>query len=153
MLPAVDVGRSVSRVGGKTQLPAYRAVAGNLRLSYSQFEELEAFSRFSSRLDEATQATLARGRRVREVLKQPQYRTLSVPEQIAPLLAVTEGLLDHVELSQMSTVETSIQADIAQRAPDLCERILDGQRLSAADKTEFGSHIKHVIQTLSEKGV
>jgi len=72
MLPAVNVGRSVSRVGGKTQLPAYRAVAGDLRLSYSQVEELQAFSRFSSRLDEETQATRQRRRRVREVLKQPQ---------------------------------------------------------------------------------
>ena len=84
----MDVGRSVSRVGGKTQLPAYRAVAGDLRLSYSQFEELEAFSRFSSRLDEETRATLERGRRVREIFKQSQYQTLSVPEQIAVLIAM-----------------------------------------------------------------
>lgn len=145
MLPAVDVGRSVSRVGGKTQLPAYRSVAGNLRLSYSQFEELEAFSRFSSRLDEATQATLARGRRVRAVLKQPQYQTLTVPEQIAPLLAVTEGLLDHVDIAQMSAVEATIQADINQAAPDICERILDGQKLSVADKVDLSSHIRRVV--------
>lgn len=145
MLPAVDVGRSVSRVGGKTQLPAYRSVAGNLRLSYSQFEELEAFSRFSSRLDETTQATLARGRRVREVLKQPQYHTLSVPEQIAPLLAVTEGHLDHVELSEMAATEATISADITTGAPDLCERILAGQKLSDADKVELSNHINHAI--------
>jgi F-type H+/Na+-transporting ATPase subunit alpha len=76
VLPAVNVGLSVSRVGGKTQLPAYRAVAADLRLSYSQFEELEAFARFGTRLDEDTRRTLARGERVREVLKQPQYATL-----------------------------------------------------------------------------
>jgi len=69
ILPAVDVGKSVSRVGGKTQLPAYRSVAGDLRLSYSQFEELESFSRFGTRLDDATRRTLERGWRVREILK------------------------------------------------------------------------------------
>ena len=85
ILPAVDVGRSVSRVGGKTQLPAYRAVAGDLRLAYSQFEELEAFARFGTQLDEDTRRTLRRGRRVRETLKQPQYAPLPVAEQIAAL--------------------------------------------------------------------
>jgi F-type H+-transporting ATPase subunit alpha len=83
VLPAVDVGKSVSRVGGKTQLPAYRAVAGDLRLSYSQFEELEVFSRFGTRLDERTQSILARGRAVREALKQPQYAPLPAADQIA----------------------------------------------------------------------
>lgn len=92
ILPAVDVGKSVSRVGGKTQLPAYREVAGDLRLSYAQFEELEAFARFGTRLDEATRQTLERGRRVREVLKQHQYQPMPVAEQIAVLLAVTSGL-------------------------------------------------------------
>ena len=70
ILPAVDVGRSVSRVGGKTQLAAHRAVAGDLRLTYSQFEELEKFARFSSQLDEDTRQTLERGKRIRETLKQ-----------------------------------------------------------------------------------
>ena len=146
MLPAVDVGRSVSRVGGKTQLPAYRSIAGNLRLSYTQFEELEAFSRFSSRLDESTQATLERGRRVREVLKQPQHQTLSVSQQIAPLLAVTEGLFDKTAVAQMSAAELSLQADIDTRAPDICDRILAGERLTTADRAELSHHIKQVME-------
>lgn len=146
MLPAVDVGRSVSRVGGKTQLPAYRAVAGSLRLSYSQFEELEAFSRFSSRLDEATQATLARGRRVREVLKQPQYETLSVPEQIVPLLAVTEGHLDHIDISKMRPVDAAIQANVESTVPDVCEGIVAGKKLSMHDKVELSKLIKDSIE-------
>ena len=83
ILPAVDVGKSVSRVGGKSQLNAYRSVAGDLRLSYSQFGELEGFARFGTRLDEETRKTLDRGRRVREALKQSQFELLSVPEQIA----------------------------------------------------------------------
>ncbi|MCP4508135.1 MAG: F0F1 ATP synthase subunit alpha, partial [Fuerstiella sp.] len=137
MLPAVDVGRSVSLVGGKTQLPAYRAVAGDLRLSYSQFEELEAFSRFSRRLDDETRATLERGRRVREILKQRQYQTESVPEQIAALLAVTEGLLDAVDLSQIGCAETNIRAKVRTSLPDMCERITDGQQLSVSDRQEL----------------
>jgi len=105
ILPAVDVGKSVSRVGGKTQLAAYRAVAGDLRLSYSQFEELEAFSRFGTRLDENTRKTIERGRRVREVLKQNQYKPIPVPEQIAVLLAVTEGLFDDLPVDRIPGAE------------------------------------------------
>jgi F-type H+-transporting ATPase subunit alpha len=96
LMPAIEVGRSVSRVGGKAQLPAYRAVAGQLRLSYSQFEELEAFARFGTRLDEDTKATLERGRRVREILKQPQWQPMPVVDQVAVLLAVSEGLMDPI---------------------------------------------------------
>ena len=95
ILPPVDVGTSVSRVGGKTQLPAYRTVAADLRLSYTQFEELEVFSRFGTRLDERTRQTLARGRAVREALKQPLYDPLPAAEQIAILLAAIEGLFDN----------------------------------------------------------
>ena len=101
ILPAIDVGKSVSRVGGKAQLPAYRAVTGDLRLFYSQFEELEVFSRFGSRIDERTRQTLARGRAVREALKQPQFDPLSATEQIAVLLAATEGLFDNVPPEQI----------------------------------------------------
>src|SRR5271169_1192374 len=96
VLPALDVGKSVSRVGGKAQLSAYRAVAGDLRLFYSQFEELEVFSRFGSRLDERTRQTLARGRAVREALKQPQFDPLPASAQVAILVAATAGLLDNL---------------------------------------------------------
>ncbi|HKK30661.1 MAG TPA: F0F1 ATP synthase subunit alpha, partial [Alphaproteobacteria bacterium] len=82
-LPAIDIGASVSRIGGKVQLPAYRAVAGDLRLFYSQFEELETFARFGTRLDEATRKKLTRGRRVRDVLQQTERDHFPVPEQIA----------------------------------------------------------------------
>ena len=94
IFPAVDVGKSVSRVGGKAQLPAYRAVAGDLRLTYSQFQELEAFSRFGTRLDERTRKTLEHGYRVREVLKQAQFDPMPVAHADCRLLAVTQGLLD-----------------------------------------------------------
>ncbi len=134
ILPAVDVGRSVSRVGGKTQLSAYRSVSGDLRLSYSQFEELEAFSRFSSRIDDDTRATLERGRRVREILKQPQYQPIPVAEQIAVLVATTSGVLDPLELNSLQTMEPAIRQSMVNRIPDLCARIQAGKKLSDEDR-------------------
>jgi F-type H+-transporting ATPase subunit alpha len=109
-LPAVDVGRSVSRVGGKTQLAAYRWVAGDLRLSYAQFEELEAFSRFGTRLDEQTRNTLERGRRVRQILRQPQYEPLPVARQIASLVAVNAGLFDPIDPDLVAEAEKKYSA-------------------------------------------
>ncbi len=134
ILPAVDVGRSVSRVGGKTQLPAYRAVAGDLRLSYSQFEELEAFSRFSTRLDDATQKSIDRGQRVREVLQQGQYQPIPVVEQIVVLLAVTQGVFDNVNLSEISLLEESVRQTVREQLPDLCHRIEAGEKLGDGDR-------------------
>ena len=110
ILPAVDVGKSVSRVGGKAQLAAYRAVAGDLRLSYSQFQELEAFSRFGTRMDERTRQLLERGYRVREVLKQPPYDPLPVAQQIIVLLAVTHGFFDAIPLDRLPAVEPEYPA-------------------------------------------
>jgi F-type H+-transporting ATPase subunit alpha len=134
ILPAVDVGKSVSRVGGKTQLAAYRAVAGDLRLSYSQFEELEAFARFGTRLDEATLKILERGHRVREVLKQSEYEPLSVAEQIASFLTVTAGIFDPIEIDQVDEAETLIRKGILQQLPDVCHRIEIGEKLRDDDK-------------------
>lgn len=133
ILPAVDVGRSVSRVGGKTQLPAYRRVAGDLRLTYSQFEEVERFARFSSQLDEDTRHTLQRGQRIREILKQAQSQTLSVPAQIASLIAVTEGVFDALSVEQVGKAEQDVQNAVTRELPELCERILAGKKLSDED--------------------
>ncbi len=137
LLPAVEVGRSVSRVGGKTQLPAYRTVAGDLRLTYSQFEELEKFARFSSQLDDQTRATLDRGRRVREILKQAQYRPLSVAEQIAALLAVTTGVFDQLPVEDLERLERVVADAVVGELSPLCERIVDGQELTADDISEI----------------
>jgi len=134
ILPAVDVGKSVSRVGGKTQLPSYRAVASNLRLSYSQFEELEVFSRFGTRLDEATRQTLERGRRVREVLKQPQYEPMTVAEQIAVLLAVTTGVFDDVDIEEIAAAQKTVCRALTEQLPDLCKSIQDGKKLNDGDR-------------------
>ena len=134
ILPAVDVGKSVSRVGGKAQLPAYRAVAGDLRIAYSQFEELETFSRFGTRLDEGTRRVLERGWRVREILKQHQYVPLRVAEQIAALLAVTTGIMDGVPLEKISQAESLVREAITAQHPDLCSRIEAGEKLGAGER-------------------
>jgi F-type H+-transporting ATPase subunit alpha len=133
ILPAVDVGRSVSRVGGKAQLPAYRAVAGDLRLSYSQFEELENFARFGTQMDEESRETLARGRRVREILKQYQYEPLTVPDQIAALVAVNEGLFDDLDLKEIQNVEKKVRNAVKDNLPDICEKIQNGDKISDED--------------------
>ena len=119
ILPAVDVGKSVSRVGGKAQIAAYRQVAGDLRLSYTQFQELESFARFGTRLDERTRKTIEHGKRVREALKQDQFSPMSAEEQIAVLLAVTRGILDEVPVEKMAPAERSILERVKAEMPDL----------------------------------
>ncbi len=137
ILPAVDVGESVSRVGGKTQLPAYREAASDLRLAYSQFEELEAFARFGTRLDVETRRALERGRRVREVLKQPQYEPMAVPEQVAVLVAVNGGIFDDLPLEHVLEVEQLVRRAVREELPELCGRIEAGRDLTEADRRDL----------------
>ena len=134
ILPPVDVGRSVSRVGGKAQLSAYRLVAGDLRLAYSQFEAMETFARFSTQLDSATQRMLDRGRRVREVLKQNQYSPMSAPAQIATLLAINSGLYDRLEVEQVLEAEQIVVETITKECPDVCSRVQSGVKMSDEDR-------------------
>jgi len=147
ILPAVDVGRSVSRVGGKAQLPCYRAVAGELRLSYAQFEELEIFARFGTRLDEASVTTLERGRRVREVFKQLQYQPMSVAEQVAVLLAASEGQLNIVPVAEVSRAEQMIRSRVTLELPEVCRRMESGV-LSDEDRAELLRVIREVLTAL-----
>jgi F-type H+-transporting ATPase subunit alpha len=132
--PAVDIGLSVSRVGGKAQLPAYRAVAGSLRLAYAQFEELESFARFGTRLDERTRHTLERGRRVREVLRQAELETVPVGEQIPVLLAASTGLMDDVPLALVGAAERHIRHEVRRQCGALSERLEAGQPLGDRDR-------------------
>lgn len=150
VLPAVDVGRSVSRVGGKAQLPCYRAVAGELRLSYAQFEELEVFARFGTRLDDASVATLERGRRVREVFKQPQYQPMRVAEQVAVLLAASEGLLSQVPADQVVAVEQVIRTRVSGELPDVCQRMESGEQLGDDDRAALLRLIGEVMAEAAE---
>ena len=134
ILPPIDIGSSVSRVGGKAQIPAYGEVAGDLRISYSQFEELEIFERFSSRLDAATRRALARGKRIREALKQDQYRPIGVASQIAMLLAVTEGVLDEVPLEGVRDLLASIRSAMSEELREVAESLAASGRLDEEGK-------------------
>jgi len=148
VLPAVDVGKSVSRVGGEAQLAAYRAVAGDLRLFYSQFEELEVFSRFGSRLDEGTRRTLARGRAVREALKQTQYDPLSPSEQIVVLLSATEGLFDDIPSARVAEASARLRQLLPERLPCLCEAIEANQKLTASEREAVVKLAREVIHSI-----
>jgi F-type H+-transporting ATPase subunit alpha len=134
ILPAVDVGKSVSRVGGKAQRAAYRAIAGDLKLAYAQFEELEAFSRFGTRLEDETRKIIEHGRRIRACLKQPESAPVSVPAQIIVLLALTERVFDSVPLERMKEAETVLQAAAGNIPKDVLERFENSEVFSSEDR-------------------
>jgi F-type H+-transporting ATPase subunit alpha len=129
LLPAIDIGRSVSRVGGKTQFPTFRRVSADLRLAYSQFEELETFARFATRLDERTKRRIAHGRRVRQILRQDAASPLAAWQQVVVLLATKEGLLDDVSVDDIRGAEQRIRERVHGEHPGLCERIDTGREL------------------------
>ncbi|HTU45406.1 MAG TPA: alternate F1F0 ATPase, F1 subunit alpha [Bryobacteraceae bacterium] len=135
ILPAVDVGKSVSRVGGKAQLAAYRMVAGDLKLAYSQFEELEIFSRFGTRLDEQTRKSIEHGNRIRECLKQNELEPVTITEQITILIALTAGLLDTVSVDRMKSAEQELQQAASKMPIEIRQRIVAGQPLSSDDRS------------------
>lgn len=134
VLPAVDVGQSVSRVGGAAQRAAYRAVAGDLKLAYSQFEELESFARFGTRLDDATRKTIEHGRRIRECLKQAESHPVSMVEQIAVLLALAAGLFDSIPLERVPDAEQALRQAAVGIPADIVERFTSAGKLSDADR-------------------
>jgi F-type H+-transporting ATPase subunit alpha len=134
VLPAIDVGKSVSRVGGAAQLPAYRAVAGHLKLAYSQFEELESFAKFGTRLDDATRKTIDHGQRIRVCLKQAESQPWSVVEQIGVLLALTEGLFDAVPMEKMKEAEGALRKAASEIPADVAGRFASADQLSDADR-------------------
>src|ERR1035437_7678316 len=134
VLPAVDVGKSVSRVGGKAQRAAYRAVAGDLKLAYAQFEELETFARFGARLDDNTRKIIEHGRRIRACLKQAELAPVAVPAQIAILLALTAELFDSVPLERMADAKRAVLEAAAKIPADVGERFETATKLSDEDR-------------------
>jgi F-type H+-transporting ATPase subunit alpha len=134
VLPAVDVGKSVSRVGGKAQRAVYRAVAGDLKLAYAQFEELETFARFGARLDENTRKIIEHGRRIRACLKQPEFAPVGVPAQITILLALSAGLFDAVPLERMTDAEQAVRKAAAEIPVQVSERLDSADTLSDEDR-------------------
>jgi F-type H+-transporting ATPase subunit alpha len=132
--PAVDVGISVSRVGGNAQIKAMKKFAGSLRLDLSQFRELEAFAQLGTELDPSTQAQLDRGMRLVEVLKQGQYEPLSVAEQVCMIFAGTQGFLDKIPVSRVREFEKDFLAFMNTSNASLLQEIIDSGKLENEDK-------------------
>jgi F-type H+-transporting ATPase subunit alpha len=145
--PAISVGLSVSRVGGAAQPPAIRSAAGSLRLDLAQFRELAAFSQFSSDLDADTQARLARGQLLTELLKQPQYSPLSPWQQVVTILAGTEGAFDNVPIEKVKTAQEALLSQIAQKQKELVKRLGGDQKLSDDDKKQLVEMAAQIAQS------
>jgi F-type H+/Na+-transporting ATPase subunit alpha len=135
--PAINVGISVSRVGGNAQIKAMRQIAGSLRLDLAQYRSLAAFAQFGSDLDKASQAQLARGVRMVEILKQGQYAPLSVEKQVIVIYAATRGYLDSLEVADCLPFEQGLLRFLDTGHPQLGKRILEKRQLDDALKAEL----------------
>ena len=129
--PAINVGLSVSRVGGAAQIPAMKQVAGRLRTDLAQYRELASFAQFGSELDAATQSTLCRGQHMTELLKQNQFAALSVEDQVIAIFAANEGYADDVALADMSRFEREVVAHVKLTMPELVDVICEGKKIPA----------------------
>ena len=145
--PAVNVGLSVSRVGGDAQTKAFRQVAGRLRLDMAAFRELAAFAQFGSDLDKATQAQLNRGKHLQEILKQPQYQPLSMENQVIEIYAGTHGFADNVPIEQMIRWETSLLRFIETSHPEISKAIVDEKRISPETEENLEQALKAFMST------
>ena len=144
--PAINVGNSVSRVGGSAQIKAMKQVAGTLRLDLAQFRELQAFAQFGSDLDKATQAQLARGQRLTEILKQPQYQPMDVAKQVLIIWAATNGYTDDVAIEDVRTFETGLQKFVENSHPGLLTDI--AEKKSLTDEIKAG--LKQVLEDFKD---
>jgi hypothetical protein len=148
ILPAVDIGKSVSRVGGAAQRAAYRAVAGSLKLAYSQFEELEAFAKFGTRLDDSTQKTIDHGQRIRACLKQSESQPVSMIEQIIVLLALTAGLFDPLPLDKVNDAEQALQKAVTEIPAGVAGRLASSDKFSDDDRKAILDIAKRALASL-----
>jgi F-type H+-transporting ATPase subunit alpha len=150
--PAIDVGRSVSRVGGKAQLPAIRHVAGELRLQYAQFEELELFTRFGASVEEETRRKIARGHRIRELLKQVRLDPLSAAEEVALLLSVQCDAIDRVPVERVRDFDAALRRSVRERLEGgLADRIARGEALEDGDWSRLEGLIRKTADDFGER--
>jgi F-type H+-transporting ATPase subunit alpha len=147
--PAVDVGTSVSRVGGKTQAHALREAAETLRLDYAQFLELETFTRFGGMPDTRVRNQLTRGARIRAILNQPQYAPLRLVDEVATVVAVQSGLLDPLPLPAVAMFRRDLRETLDRDVPDIVRRIQNTGALDEAGKLSVRDALHKYIQTLN----
>jgi F-type H+-transporting ATPase subunit alpha len=144
--PAVNVGISVSRVGGSAQIKAMRQVAGSMKLELAQYRELAAFAQFGSDLDKATQQQLNRGQRLTELLKQPQFSPLPFSKQILAIFAGTNGFLDDLQVSEVRPFEDALYKYVDTTNPGLLNEIMEKKQLDDKLKSEMTRLIKEAKQ-------
>lgn len=150
VLPAVDVGKSVSRVGGKAQSPGYRDVSGALKLAYAQFEELETFARFGAHLDNNTLKIIEHGIRIREYLKQPESSPLAVDEQMITLFALSQGLFDLIPTSKMPQAEFHLIQQLQTLPDDIQTQLQTALILSDEHKRQLNQKATELLQDYFE---
>jgi len=146
--PAINVGISVSRVGGAAQTKAIKKIAGTLKLELAQFDELAAFSQFASDLDAATQKQLARGKRLRELLKQPQFSPLILAEQVAVVYAGVKGLIDEVPVDQITQFTRELREYLRTNKPDFISKVQTEKQLSDESEALLKEAISEVKSTM-----
>jgi F-type H+-transporting ATPase subunit alpha len=145
--PAVNVGLSVSRVGSAAQIKAMKQVAGKIKLDLAQYREMAAFAQFSSDLDPSTQKLLARGARLTELLKQPQFHPLSVEDQVISVFAGTRGYLDKIEVSQIGKFEAQLLSEIKAKEPGIIEAIHKDQQIKPETEKNLIAFIENFQRT------
>jgi F-type H+-transporting ATPase subunit alpha len=146
--PALNIGISVSRVGSSAQTKAMKKVAGKLKLALAQFRELEAFAQFGSDLDEGTQQQLDLGRRITEILKQPQFEPVSMEQQVAILYAANNGYLNQVPVDKIGEFETKFRSFMATQGRDVLKAIAKDKDISEDTENKLKEHIKNLLQTI-----
>ncbi|MGQ0665277.1 MAG: F0F1 ATP synthase subunit alpha [Pseudomonadota bacterium] len=147
--PAINVGLSVSRVGSAAQIKAMKQVAGRIKLELAQYREMAAFAQFSSDLDAATQRLLARGARLTELLKQPQYQPMPVEEQVVAIFAGVRGYLDKIEPLQVTRFGQALLGELRAKHPDLLEAIRTEREISAASEAKLKSALDGFARTFA----
>jgi len=150
--PAINVGNSVSRVGGAAQIKAMKQVAGTLRIDLAQFRELQAFAQFGSDLDKATQAQLARGQRLVEILKQPQYQPIEIEKQVLVIWAVSNGYADDVPVEDVRNFEAELLKFVENSHPGLLQEIREKKSLTDEIKSDLEQVLKDFKDNWAEKG-
>ena len=147
--PALNVGISVSRVGSAAQIKAMKQVSGSIKLDLAQYREMRAFAQFASDLDPATQKLLARGERLTELLKQPQYRPVPVEEQVVVIFAGTNGYLDNFAVRDLGRFESSMLGAMRERVPHILSGIRDEKQLTDAIKDKLESFLDDFAKSFS----
>ncbi len=145
--PAVNVGLSVSRVGSAAQIKAMKQVAGKIKLDLAQYREMAAFAQFSSDLDPSTQKLLARGARLTELLKQPQYHPLPVEDQVVSVFAGTRGYMDDLPVSSIGKFESHLLSELKAREPAIIEAIRNDQQIKPDTETKLIAFIENLLRT------